>query len=416
MSLCVAMNNPKNFVYLASDGRIRNIGNSLISDNHNKITKITEHVLLFASGVQGAADYVAKKVKKEVSEQTPINEIFTLVQNVSRKCHEDYLKRYPDLKKYCDSGYTTIAAILAYYDVENNISGYVDYCHTDSFIPIVHNDSELKTRGMGQDLAMKLILRDFSNIQPVENIVNAYRQVSQKEDAVGGKITIYCIDRNGAKLVYEDAMQDLTFGRNVNMGPDARLSWGQLTDQPFIPQTAADLGALTSQQLYTTLGQDYVVTGKIFAYQLNGGVANLNEEVNIGDSDQLPTGYRSLNFYNGGSNKSAISLDNQGSMILSSTSGLNVVCQDTFTVEATQGVNINSQESNNYISGANNYISGPTTTDDLQVYGNVGFYGKAPIIQQTAQLLPSTATTAQIITKINGLMHQLENLGLITTY
>ncbi|ACL76185.1 20S proteasome subunit alpha [Ruminiclostridium cellulolyticum] len=355
MSLCVAMNNPKNFVYIASDGRIRNIGNRLISDNHNKITKITDHVLLFASGVQGAADYVAKKVKKEVNEQTPISEIFTLVQNESRKCHEDYLKRYPELNRFCNSGHTTIAAILAYYDLKQNICGYVEYSHVNGFIPMVHNDSELKTRGMGQDFALELILKNFSNIQPVDNIVNAYRQVSQKEDAVGGKITIYCIDRNGAKLVYEDAMQDLTFGRNVKMGPDARLSWGQVTDQPFIPQTAADVGALTSQQLYTTLGLDYVVTGKIFASQINGGIANLTDSVTIGTPNS--DGDKSIYFENMGNPVATIYKNRNGE--------LSIWCDNKIRLSGYDGT---------------------------QIVGAVGFFDKEPIPKQTASKLPNTIT------------------------
>ncbi len=225
-----------------------------------------------------------------------------------------------------------------------------------------------------------------------------------------GTVLAENIDTTNAKISTAQ-IEDLIVGNNVTMGPNATISWSKV-----IGSNAGAVSAWEDSGYATYIDNSGVYTGSIYANQIYGGVANLSEEVNIGNSSHLPSGYRSLNFYNGSSNKSAISLDDQGSMILSATSGLNFVCQDTFTVEAAEGINLDSHGANNYITGANNYLNGNTITDDLQVGGKVGFYYKTPIAQQSAQLLPSTATTAQIITKINGLMHQLENLGLITTY
>jgi hypothetical protein len=113
------------------------------------------------------------------------------------------------------------------------------------------------------------------------------------------------------------------------------------------------------------------ITGTIVADELKGNVAKLAEEVTIGNSTQMPSGYRSLNFYNGSGNRAGISLDNQGNLIQNSTFGFNIISNAEFTVDSPSGININGHNSSNYISGANNYISGNTAIDNLVVQGSV---------------------------------------------
>jgi hypothetical protein len=56
------------------------------------------------------------------------------------------------------------------------------------------------------------------------------------------------------------------------MGPNAFISWQNVTQQPFIPQTAADVGALaTSSPKLTYIGPNGIYTGVLSANQINAG-------------------------------------------------------------------------------------------------------------------------------------------------
>ncbi|MHB8065275.1 MAG: hypothetical protein ACYDG2_22135 [Ruminiclostridium sp.] len=193
--------------------------------------------------------------------------------------------------------------------------------------------------------------------------------------------------------------EKLVVGTNVAMGSNAIISWGQVSG---------------ATNMVTQITNNAISTATINVNQLYGNIANLAEEVNIGSSSQLPSNYRSINFYNGSGNRAGIQLDHQGNLILNSTFGFNIISRAEFSVDAPSGINIEGYNSSNYISGANNYISGTTITDDLKVTGNVGFYGTSPISKQTATRLNSTATLSNVITTVNGIMGKLENLGLLT--
>lgn len=144
-----------------------------------------------------------------------------------------------------------------------------------------------------------------------ENVIRAGSVYAENIDTVHAKISVAQIE-------------NLEVGGNVTMGPNAILSWGQVSNKPWIPQTAADLGALTNTQLTTILGQDYVVTGKVWANQINGGVANLAEGVNIGDVNLI--GEKTLTFYNTGSPSTSCSirLKTDGSLSISSFQAINM--------------------------------------------------------------------------------------------
>lgn len=92
---------------------------------------------------------------------------------------------------------------------------------------------------------------------------------------------------------------ELIVGTNITLGPNAKIKWGQVTDESgeqataetvgarpdnWMPTaadvgarpstwmpSAEDVGAVTSQQLQTVLGQDYIITGKINANQVTAG-------------------------------------------------------------------------------------------------------------------------------------------------
>jgi hypothetical protein len=70
----------------------------------------------------------------------------------------------------------------------------------------------------------------------------------------------------------------LVVGDNISMGPEAMITWGQITDPPsFEP-------GVSYGELYTVLGEDYVITGKILADSIYGGTFNvggLNDQFGV---------------------------------------------------------------------------------------------------------------------------------------
>lgn len=78
-------------------------------------------------------------------------------------------------------------------------------------------------------------------------------------------------------------MNDLLVSQNVQMGSNATISWNQITNQPFIPKTASDIGALPVNSpkltyidaygIYTgTIRADQIIAGTISANMISGGV------------------------------------------------------------------------------------------------------------------------------------------------
>jgi len=100
---------------------------------------------------------------------------------------------------------------------------------------------------------------------------------------VGGMITTDYIKALG-----------LTVGNEITMGENATIRWEQISNPPHIPEEPDLSNYVTNSKLYTTLGQDYVVTGRILANQIYGGTLSVG-----GIGNQMGTIY----FYdNNGSN------------------------------------------------------------------------------------------------------------------
>jgi hypothetical protein len=72
---------------------------------------------------------------------------------------------------------------------------------------------------------------------------NVIRAKSVSADWVyAGNIQANQIDVANGKIQAAQ-IEELVVGGNVQMGPSATISWGNVTNQPFIPATAADVGA-----------------------------------------------------------------------------------------------------------------------------------------------------------------------------
>lgn len=81
-------------------------------------------------------------------------------------------------------------------------------------------------------------------------------------------------------------IENLVVGGNVTMGPNATISWNNVTNQPNIGSEA--LAAWRNSGYATYITSSGVYTGTVHANKIEGGVANLADSVNIGGAN--PTG------------------------------------------------------------------------------------------------------------------------------
>lgn len=84
----------------------------------------------------------------------------------------------------------------------------------------------------------------------------------------GGKITSITTDQlvAGTAKISAAMIESLEVGRNVTMGAGATISWNNISNRPSIPQTAADVGAISS----TYIDSNNVFTGQIYAERIIG--------------------------------------------------------------------------------------------------------------------------------------------------
>ncbi len=121
---------------------------------------------------------------------------------------------------------------------------------------------------------------------------------------------------------------------------------------------------------------------EINGVEINGGNINVVTDIKVGDKISIgnpeSTGNKTVSFENQG---------NQEANITKYTNGeLKVWCDDKITLAGYDGT---------------------------QIVGQVGFFDKEPIMQQTATKLSSNATLSDVIVKVNGILGKLENYGLI---
>lgn len=64
-------------------------------------------------------------------------------------------------------------------------------------------------------------------------------------------------------------MKELLMSSNVKMGPNATISWGQVTNQPFIPDT----------DFITTITEDTIMTTNVYARNLEVYSANIRGHI-----------------------------------------------------------------------------------------------------------------------------------------
>lgn len=72
-------------------------------------------------------------------------------------------------------------------------------------------------------------------------------------------------------------IESLEVGKNVIMGANATISYGQIYNKPYIPQSASDIGALPTNTPYLTyITSSGIYTGTLSANQINAGYISAN--------------------------------------------------------------------------------------------------------------------------------------------
>ena len=110
------------------------------------------------------------------------------------------------------------------------------------------------------------------------------------------KIKVEQLDASTAKITTA-MIETLEVGRNVVMGANATISWSQVSNKPYIPQTASDIGALPVNSPKLTYIDAYgVYTGTISANQIYGGTItgvtiNVNTDLRVGNTIQIGDRY-----------------------------------------------------------------------------------------------------------------------------
>ncbi len=97
----------------------------------------------------------------------------------------------------------------------------------------------------------------------------------------------------GSAKITTAMIESLEVGKNVQMGANAVISWNNIGNKPFIPQSASDIGALSagSPQL-TYIDSSGVYTGTISANSIYGGTIsgvtiNVNTDLSVGNNIYL---------------------------------------------------------------------------------------------------------------------------------
>lgn len=94
---------------------------------------------------------------------------------------------------------------------------------------------------------------------------------------------------------------ELEVGKNVTMGTGARISWSQvdnipeLIDQAALNNMLGDL--LNNSNLETILGEDYIITGKIYANQITAGTLTGFTIRTSASGERIEMAYDELNSY-----------------------------------------------------------------------------------------------------------------------
>jgi hypothetical protein len=124
-----------------------------------------------------------------------------------------------------------------------------------------------------------------------ENVVRAQEAVIA--NVLAGTIKADQIDVTEGKILAAQ-IETLTVGDNVEMGPNATISWSKVTERPSIPSQYTDAMALDAWENsdYAT----YIDANGVYSGSFNGGMFNVNPT----GSSSLPSGITIGGYYGSG--------------------------------------------------------------------------------------------------------------------
>ncbi|PJN64566.1 hypothetical protein PAEAM_06520 [Paenibacillus sp. GM1FR] len=203
----------------------------MVWDNHIKETELTQYISMFSSGAQDYCEILRGKVKVsgKVNDQTSIDEIALIVEEVSKDDQYQFEKENP---MYLVKN-PEFSPLSGYYAASKNVTGTIEYCHKEKMRRI--SVSMVTVRGEDREEVLSFFQNnqmDQNNI--VETVFNLFKHINRLNKNVGGDTILHVVTPNGIYVYNRGSIMYLS--RNVKMGPYASSSWDQVANQPFIPR------------------------------------------------------------------------------------------------------------------------------------------------------------------------------------
>lgn len=228
------------------------------SDDQNKFVRITNGVIGFTNDggntFKLALDATGVYAEHLVGQITITEQLY--IENVSGKY------------KFDQYGMTIDGGSLNIIGGDNGVS-----LDPSNGLSIVRSDDKVKAIFNATD-GFKFQVKEGSNwIDRFYYDVNSSRLVLKGEmDASELKVNGQSVLTTDKTKISTQYIETLEVGKNVIMGENATISWNKVTDQPFIPETASDVGALPDDSLKLTyIDENGIYTGTISADQIYGG-------------------------------------------------------------------------------------------------------------------------------------------------
>jgi hypothetical protein len=137
------------------------------------------------------------------------------------------------------------------------------------------------------------------------------------------KIKVEQLDASTAKITTA-MIETLEVGRNVVMGANATISWSQVSNKPFIPQTASDVGALPANSPKLTYIDAYgVYTGTVQANNIVGSVFTVGNGTGQSTKLELWTGDNNAHYIKS-TQAAGFRIESTGSLSLQAGNGYGI--------------------------------------------------------------------------------------------
>lgn len=201
-------------------------------------------------------------------------------------------------------------------------------------------------------------------------------------------------------------MRNLTLGNNVIMGPNATMSWSQVTNA-----NTYSVEAWRNSGYATYIDGSGVYTGTVRAEQIYGRVAYLSESVEIGSVGDATD--KTINFYANGSSEVCLQMTPDKDFYMTGMNDVTVQSMSGSLALSGAGKGFDINYSGIKVTGDTEFKYGYQTlfSGDVRFgpFSKVGFFGNTPITQKTATYLSSSATLPDVVTKVNGILGILSN-------